>query len=218
MADEPAAPATSVEPVTPAAPAPSATVLGTPAEPAKAEPKAEDKPGDKPAEKPADKPAEPAAGIDAAKLKLPEGFKADEATMKSAIEILTNEKLAPQDRMQKLVDFHAAELKKASETSSKYWAEQQTKWQDEAKVTYGPEPAKSPKIVAVAKMIDSLGEKPASGLRDALEMSGMGNHPAIIAAFVALADRLGEPRHLQGGPAGAPKDPAQAFYPDMKQG
>lgn len=217
MADEPAAPATPVEPVTPAAPASPATpstVLGAPdpkpAEPAKAD----------------DKPVEPAKEsakaevpiIDPAALKLPEGFKADEATMKAAIDIIADDKLSPQDRTQKLVDFHAAELKKASEASSKYWAEQQTKWQDQAKVTYGPEPAKSPKIVAVAKLIDSLGEKPASELREALEMSGMGNHPSVIAAFVALADRMGEPKHLTGGPTSAPKDPASAFYPDMKQG
>jgi hypothetical protein len=105
--------------------------------------------------------------------------------------------------MQSLVDFHAAELKKASEASSKYWAEKQTEWQAKAKEVYGPEPAKSPKIIAVAKLIDSLGEKPASELRDALEMSGMGNHPAVIAAFVNLADRLGEPKHLQGNPPAA---------------
>jgi hypothetical protein len=156
--------------------------------------------------------------IDPAALKLPEGFKADEATMKAAIDIIADDKLSPQDRTQKLVDFHAAELKKASEASSKYWAEQQIKWQDQAKETYGPEPAKSPKIVAVAKLIDSLGEKPASELREALEMSGMGNHPSVIAAFVALADRMGEPKHLTGNPTSTPKDPATAFYPDMKQG
>lgn len=218
MADEPAVPATPTEPVTPAAPAPSATdkpasilaATDKPAEPPKAE--------DKPADKPADKPVEPAA-IDPAAVKLPAGFTADEAALKSAADILSNDKLSPQERMQSLVDFHAAELKKASEASSKYWAEKQTEWQAKAKETYGPEPAKSPKIIAVAKLIDSLGEKPASELRDALEMSGMGNHPAVIAAFVNLADRLGEPKHLQGNPPAAQaQTPAAAFYPNMKQG
>jgi hypothetical protein len=219
MADEPAAPATPTEPVTPAAPAPSATpptVLGAAAEPPKA--------GDPPADPKAEPPKEPAkadapAAIDPAAVKLPAGFTADEAALKSVADILSNDKLSPQERMQSLVDFHAAELKKASEASSKYWAEKQTEWQAKAKETYGPEPAKSPKIIAVAKLIDSLGEKPASELRDALEMSGMGNHPAVIAAFVNLADRLGEPKHLQGNPpAATAQTAASAFYPNMKQG
>jgi hypothetical protein len=217
MADESAAPATPVEPVTPAAPASPATpstVLGAPdpkpTEPAKAD--------DKSVEPAKELAKAEAPAIDPAALKLPEGFKADEATMKAAIDIIADDKLSPQDRTQKLVDFHAAELKKASEASSKYWAEQQTKWQDQAKETYGPEPAKNPKIIAVAKAIDSLGEKPASAFRDALEMSGMGNHPAVIDALVTFADRLGEPKHLQGNPVSGPKDPASAFYPDMKQG
>jgi hypothetical protein len=218
MADEPAAPATPTEPVTPAASAPSATpptVLGA-AEPPKA--------GDPPADPKVEPPKEPAkadalAAIDPAALKLPEGFKADEAALKFAADILSNDKLSPQERMQSLVDFHAAELKKASEASSKYWGDLQTEWQAKAKEVYGPEPAKSPKIIAVAKLIDSLGEKPASELREALEMSGMGNHPAVIAAFVNLADRLGEPKHLQGNPPAAQaQTPAQAFFPNMKQG
>jgi hypothetical protein len=154
-----------------------------------------------------------APAIDAKALKLPEGFTADEAVLKSATDILLDDKLSPQDRMQKLVDFHAAELKKASEASSKYWGDLQAEWQAKAKETYGPEPAKSPKIVAVSKLIDSLGEKPAGELRDALEMSGMGNHPAIIAAFVNLAERLGEPKHVSGNPpSGRPATAAEAIY------
>jgi hypothetical protein len=209
MADEPITPTAPAEPAPAPAPAPS-TVLGTP-EPKPADPAVEPKPGDPP--KVEDKKPDPAPAIDAKALKLPEGFTADEAVLKSATDILLDDKLSPQDRMQKLVDFHAAELKKASEASSKYWGDLQTEWQAKAKETYGPEPAKSPKIVAVSKLIDSLGEKPASELRDALEMSGMGNHPAIIAAFVNLAERLGEPKHVSGNPpSNRPANAAEAIY------
>jgi hypothetical protein len=207
MADEPVAPAAPVDPASAPASAPS-TVLGTP------EPKPADsavKPGEPP--KVEDKKPDPAPVIDAKALKLPEGFTADEATLASAVSILSDEKLAPQERAQRLVDFHAAELKKASEASSKYWGDLQTEWQAKAKEAYGPEPAKSPKIVAVSKLIDSLGEKPAGELRDALEMSGMGNHPAIIAAFVNLAERLVEPKHVSGNPpSGRPATAAEAIY------
>jgi hypothetical protein len=164
-----------------------------------------------------DKKSPDAPTVDAKALKLPEGFTADEAQL-GAFATLANEFKLPQDAAQKLVDLHAAALKSASEASSKYWGDLQKTWQDEAKTTYGPEPAKNPKIIAVGKMIDSLGEKPASALREALDMSGMGNHPAIIAAFASLAERLAEPAHAQGNPANRPATAAQAIYPNMKQG
>lgn len=167
----------------PSAPQPAATETGSSASvlatPAPAEPAA-----------PESTPA-PAA-IDPAKLTMPQGFTPDETVIKGVTDVLLDDKLSPQDRMQKLVDLHASEVRKSSDAATKYWTDKQTEWKAEAAKTYGPEPAKSPKIIAVSKLIDSLGEKPAGDLRDALEMSGMGNHPAVIGAFVALAERLTE--------------------------
>lgn len=152
-----------------------------------------------------------APSVDPKAFKLPDGFTADEKQM-GDFAALANEFKLPQDAAQKLVDLHAAALKQASETSSKYWSDKQAEWLTEAKKTYGPEPAKNPKIVAVSKLIDSLGEKPAGALREALDMSGMGNHPAVVAAFAQLAERLSEPGHAKGSPAGRPANIAESFY------
>lgn len=219
MADEPApAPAPAVDPAP--APAPQGgdavekqtpTLLGGD-KPAEA-PKAEDKPADKPGDKPAEKPA----ALAATDFKLPDGFTADEAQMGSFLSI-ANELGLSKEAAQKLVDLNAASVRAASEASSKYWADLQKEWQAEATKTYGPEPAKNPKIIAVSKAIDSLGEKPAAALREALDMSGMGNHPAVIAAFAAFAERLSEPAHAKGSPPGRPATAAQAIYPNMNQG
>lgn len=231
MANEPAppnntpAPPPAGDPPAPDAKAP-ATVLGT--KPEGDPPKPDDKtpvlgPDGKPIEtKPDDKKPDPAPAIDPAKITLPEGFKADEPVLKAAVDLLVDPALSPQDRAQKLIDLHAQELKKATDANAKYWSDLQTEWQAKAKETYGPEPAKSPKIIAVSKLIDSLGEKPAGELRDALEMSGMGNHPAIIGAFVTLAERLTE----AGGTIAATKPTAakpqslgEAFYgPNQNSG
>ncbi len=184
---EPAPDNTQVTGIEPAKPE-ATSVLGAKPE----EPVAVLGPDGKPVEKPAEPTKTEAPVIDPAKLTLPEGFKADEPTIKAVTDVLLDDKLAPQDRMQKLVDIHTAALKASTDATAKYWSDKQTEWQTEAKKVYGPEPAKSPKIIAVSKLIDSLGEKPASELRDALEMSGMGNHPAIIGAFVQLAEKLTE--------------------------
>lgn len=200
--------------------APAPSILNTPApapdpKPADAT-KPEDKPADRPADKSADKPAE-GATVDPKAFKLPDGFTADEKQLGEFASI-ANELKLPQDAAQKFLDLHATALKQASETSSKFWADKQAEWATQNKADFGPEPAKNPKIIAVSKMIDSLGEKPAAALKEALEFSGMGNNPAVIAVFAALAERLTEPGHAKGSPPSKPQDPATAFYPNMKQG
>ena len=201
-------------PTTPPAPPSAEPTLAT--TPPAADPPVEPKPGDPPpAEpKPAEPPKpEPPPPIDLAKLTLPEGFKADDARLKSVYEVLSDEKLPPQDRMQKLVDIHATALKEASEGISKYWSDMQKEWGEANKAKYGPEPTKHPTIISIGKAIDSLGEKPAAAFREALDMSGMGNNPAIVAALGIWAEQLVETRrHAQGSPSGQRPSAADAIF------
>ena len=157
--------------------------------------------------------APPAPAIDLKGLKLPEGFTAEDKNLADVVGILSDEKLSPQERMQKLVDTHASALKTASEASSKYWSDLQASWMTENKNKFGADPGKHADIVAVAKAIDQLGEKRAGAFREALDMSGMGNNPAIIEALVEWAKVLNEPsRHPSGSPAGRPASAAEAIY------
>lgn len=195
------------------------SVLGTkaPAEEAKTETKTEAKAdGDKTTEG-AKKDDKPAAPIDAKAFKLPDGFTADEKQLGEFAAFATEHKI-PLDAAQKLVDMHVNALKAASETGSKFWADKNAEWAKELKADFGEEPMKNPKTIAVAKMIDSLGEKQAADFRAAIDFVGAGNSPGIIRGLVALAERLTEPGHAKGDPTGKPSDPAAAFYPNMKQG
>jgi len=221
MADEPAPPPTN--PV----PAPGTPNILTPGQNAAAvadgkppvEPPAPPVPPTEPP-KPPEEPAKPDAKptVDVKAFKLPEGFKADDPTLTS-FAALANEHKLTQDAAQKLVDMHTAALKQASEASSKYWGDKQKEWETVNKAEYGPVPTENPKITAVAKLIDSLGEKPAAELRDALVFSGMGNNPAVVKAFVLLAERLTEPGHARGTPpSGRPATAAEALYGPPKTG
>lgn len=169
-----------------------------------------------PAAEPA-KPAEPAksaapTAIDVKAFTLPEGFTLDEARMGDFATVASELKL-DQAGAQRLVDLHVAALKEASETSSKYWGDLQKAWMDQNHAKFGANPAKHADIIGVAKAIDSLGEERAAALREALDTSGMGNHPAIIEAFAEWAKALNEPnRHPSGSPAGRPASAAEALY------
>lgn len=205
-----------VEP-TPAEPAAPTTVAATPP----AEPTVAATPPTEPA-KPVEpeKPAETTATIDVSKVALPENFTRDDAKLKSVADIISDASLSPQDRMQKLIDFHTAALQEASKKDVDYWTGLQKEWGEANKATYGQEPTKHPTIIAIGKAIDSLGEKPAAAFREALDMSGMGNHPAIIAGLGILATKLAEPsQHVTGSPPSktAPKSLAEAFYGPNQQ-
>jgi hypothetical protein len=159
--------------------------------------------------------------IDVAQIKFPEGFKGDEGTLKELATLLQDDKLAPQDRAQKLVDLHTRSLQEAANRPMQYWIEQNKTWQKEISAdpdvgSGNPEkPLKAEHVAQVSKLIDQFGGQP---LREALWSTGAGNNPAVVKAFVKMARLLTEGGHVTGSPPAKPKNAAEAFYPDMKQG
>lgn len=84
----------------------------------------EPKPGEKPKEGEPPKPAEAAApAYEFKPYTLPEGFKADEARIGELNTLLTQADLSPQDRGQRLVDMHIAEVNRvAQEIAREQWS------------------------------------------------------------------------------------------------
>lgn len=174
----------------------------------------------KPAEgaKPAEAPA--IAAIDPAKFTIPEGFTRDEDAIKSLVETLSDEKLAPQDRAQRLMDIHADVVKKVGEANTKAWTDLNEGWIKEAKADpeIGGAKLEATKTT-IAKAIDSLGPDSAKAFRQALDMTGAGNNPAIIRGLNKWASQIVEGSHVTGTPPSGPKDTAAMFFPnspDMK--
>lgn len=185
------------------------TELGKPAEPALG-------PDGKPI--PA-KAAEPAVPFDATKLKLPEGMKTDDPLFKTYTEIMSDDKLSPQDRAQKQIDLYTTAIKQAGEASTLAWTKVNEGWVKDVKadpviggVNYEPTKA------AIASTIDTLGVEKAAAFRQALDVTGIGNHPAFWRGMAEFAKQLTEGKHVAGSPVGsgkpdmAPKD----FFPNSK--
>ena len=66
-------------------------------------------------------------------------------------------------------------------------------------------------MASAARAIDRLG---VPGLREALDLTGAGNHPAIVKAFVRLGQMVSEDRFLppRAAPPAAPLTPAERIY------
>jgi hypothetical protein len=221
---------TTVTTVAPAAGTPPAAPAGTPsltgapgvppAEPVVPEPPKPAEPP-KPEEPKKEEPPAPAAfALD--KVKLPEGMKADDPLTQSFSGIMADDKMSPADRGQKLLDLYADTVKQGREAATQAWNDVNKKWQDEARADPVIGGAKLPATLStIAKAIDSLGAEHAAAFREALDITGAGNHPAVTRALHAWASKLTEGSHIGGNPPGdgAPKSVKEAFYPnspDMK--
>jgi hypothetical protein len=162
--------------------------------------------------------------INVAELKLPEGFKLEDAGAKSFTELLSRQDLSPQARAQELVNLHAAEIKKVTDQIGTQWTQTVEGWHKgiagDAEIGTGDTkaPLKAEVKTAIAKVLDAYG---GTELRQALDLTGAGSNPAIIKALWKMAPKLVETsQHVQGSPPGnKPKGPgASALYPDNPEG
>lgn len=171
-----------------------------------------------------DKPAGAGAPESYADFKLPDGLKLDDAAIKEATGVFKELGLS-QESAQRLVDFHAKQLQAVAEGPINAYIEMKKGWGDEVTKTYGKDIEPGGKhFTSVGGLLEQLGpaETP---FREAMDVTGIGSHPAFVAAFIKLAEMLGSGTHVRGGgpsPLGQ-SDPskggtlslAQQMYPHL---
>ena len=169
-------------------------------------------------------PATPPAAPETYTFKAPDGATLDPKAIEAATAVFKELNL-PQDAAQKLVDFYAAQTKTAAEAPYKAFAEMTSKWKDEVASAYGKDIEPGGKhFISVGRLLSQLGPAE-SAFREAMNNTGAGSHPAFVAAFIKLADMLGEGSHVAGNqpsplgqtPGGTKPAPslAQALYPHL---
>lgn len=151
------------------------------------------------------------------------GWELDGDILKEATPLFKKLNLS-QEQAQELVSFYATTSQKASEASTNGVLEQNEQWV--AQVKADPEiGSKLPQVKAtVSKAIDSLGPELSKSFREAMDFTGVGNHPGFIKAFYKLSQRLTEGGHVAGSapsklgqqrPGSAPESAAKALYPNL---
>jgi hypothetical protein len=159
----------------------------------------------------------PSVTFDAAKLKLPEGMKADDPAFKNFSEVFTDDKLSVQDRGQKLIDLYHENVKAMTTASRQAWTDTNTKWVNEVKADAEIGGAKFETTkTTIARAIDSLGPDLSVAFRQGLDATGAGNHPAIWKGLAKMASLLTEGGHVQGAPPSGKPDLGATFFPNSK--
>ncbi|HEY2870801.1 MAG TPA: hypothetical protein VGJ56_02720 [Reyranella sp.] len=154
-----------------------------------------------------DEPARPNYG----EFELPEGVTADADSLKPATELFAEIGLN-QDQAQKFIDLAMARETAAAHKSVQAFVDLQNQWVSEIKADpdIGGDRLKA-SLSSANRAIDRLD---VPGLREALNFTGAGNHPAIVKAFVRLGQMIAEDRFRPGHPARpqVPRSPAEVIY------
>jgi hypothetical protein len=154
----------------------------------------------------------PDAPLDATSFKLPEGFTLDEPVMKDFTDVM-NKEMTRAERGQALIDLYAKAVNSASEKGSQEFANLQKQWVDQVKAdsTYGgtalPETQRS-----IGRVLEEFGD---AEVKYAFDVTGAGNHPAVVKMLAKIGKALGEGQMRSGNPAGAPRDHASIMFPNQ---
>ncbi|HKI62885.1 MAG TPA: hypothetical protein VKA31_11380 [Mariprofundaceae bacterium] len=120
-----------------------------------------------------------------------------------------------QDQAQKLVDFYADGIKSQVEQTQSAWNDIMTTWQEDVKKDQeiGGK-AFDESLSSAKKALDAFGTEK---LYEALEQTGMGNHPEFIRVFSRMGKAIAEDKiRIGGASADGPKDPAHVLFPNQK--
>lgn len=145
-------------------------------------------------------------------IKLPEGMVIDPAVSKDFTAIV-NEGGIPRDVVAKLIDLQAGFMKSTSERDTANWTKTQDEWKANVmadKVIGGD---KNPEAMArVAFLRDTYG-KDIPDLKQALDMTGAGNHPGFIKWIVNISQDLVEGKMVSANqPSLGAKSDAALIY------
>jgi hypothetical protein len=156
-------------------------------------------------------------------FKVPDGFTLDEKVSGEVSELFKKQNLT-QEQGQSLVDFYVKQTQDAANAPYQKYDEMRKGWREEIRRDPDIGSRLDQVKVTVSRALDSLGDANLSRqFREAMDLTGAGDHPAFIRAFYRLAQRVTEASHVVGnGPAptgqnvrtGRPST-AQAMYPTL---
>lgn len=217
-ADGGAAPAPS-EPAAPAADAPAPAADPAKPEGDKPQPGAEgdkpqdDKPadGDKPAEKPDDKEQKQDGAPEKYEFKPAEGQELDTAALEQ-FEPIARELNLTNEQAQKMVDLYGTKIMPmVQKQQAESWQKTTEQWAADVKSDKEIGGDKlTANLSAAQRALDQFGTPE---LKEYLDSTGLGNHPALVKAFIKVGKAMSEDKVVTGGHESGGNDLISAFYP-----
>lgn len=148
-------------------------------------------------------------------FKAPEGFEGelDQAALEQ-FEPIAKELGLTQEQADKLVSMHADSIQRASTEARDQWAQQQQTWREDLQndPEFGGQKFQE-NVTAATKAVERFGSP---GLKEALESTGMGNHPELVRTFAAIGKAISEDKLVMGNQSQGQRSIEERLYPNMK--
>ncbi|EPR3571192.1 peptidase [Escherichia coli] len=217
-ADGGAAPAPS-DPAAPAADAPAPAADPAKPEGDKPQPGTEgDKPqddkladGDKQADKPDDKEQKPEGAPEKYEFKVGEGQELDTAALEQ-FEPIARELNLTNEQAQKMVDLYGTKIMPmVHKQQAESWQKTTEQWAADVKADKEIGGDKlTANLSAAQRALEQFGDQE---LKEYLDSTGLGNHPALVKAFIKVGKAMSEDKVVTGGHESGGSDLISAFYP-----
>lgn len=137
---------------------------------------------------------------------LPKDVKLDAAKLSDITKQFATDKLS-QDQAQKYIDLHVAAVQESVKANIKAFNDMQTEWVSKIKADpqIGGANFDSKTVPAIAKAIDTFCTDDASRkeFREAVSLTGIGNHPAYVKFMARIGAAVSEGQPLSGNPVKA---------------
>lgn len=172
----------------------------------------DDKPadGDKPADKPDDKEQKQEGAPDKYEFKAGEGVELDTEALKD-FEPVARELNLTNEQAQKLVDAYPKILAGVQQRQAEAWQKQTEGWAETVKADKEIGGDKlTANLSAAQRALEQFGDPE---LKEYLDSTGLGNHPALVKAFIKVGKAMSEDKVVTGGHESGGSDLISAFYP-----
>jgi hypothetical protein len=145
---------------------------------------------------------------------LPDGVEVDTRALESFVPVAKQLNLT-QDEAQALIDYEAKRVEEFTTAQENSWTELKNEWKTATqsdKEIGGP--AFDQSLANAKKFINAYGT---NELVEALNATGMGNHPEVIRAFARAGKAMSEDTLAIGGVSNSPRAPEDILYPNQSE-
>ncbi|HHJ4330242.1 TPA: peptidase [Citrobacter freundii] len=173
----------------------------------------DDKPadGDKPADKSDDKEQKPEGAPEKYEFKPAEGQELDTSALEQ-FEPIARELNLTNEQAQKMVDLYGTKIMPmVQQQQAEAWQKTTEQWAADVKADKEIGGDKlTANLSAAQRALEQFGDPE---LKEYLDSTGLGNHPALVKAFIKVGKAMSEDKVVTGGHESGGSDLISAFYP-----
>lgn len=162
-----------------------------------------------------DKAVEKPEPFTAEDITLPEGFELDDERMDAFVNLM-NEGLSPKELAGKLIGLQAEMAQGASDSISDAWTTMQEEWKTASVALPDLGGDNMPATLgSIKELINEVMGEGAKDVFEAFDLTGMGNHPAMISLLARLAADRAEGKLTKGEVAPIKGSIAEQMFPNQ---